>query len=179
VLVHEWSLSALGVLGAVVSFGFVACGAIRLARFNVLAMGAEGAPKKPGKYILGLPIPGAAGIVVSLVVANHAVAGRLPGSPVIVLAVVVSLAILMVSTIKFRSFKDVKLSWRSVLFVTAAVSSSAFLAVRFHVSVALVWLLSSYILIGVFESLFNLSRRVARRRRSDDDEAETESTRSP
>ena len=35
-------------------------------------MGEKGAPTKPGKYIVGLPVPGAAGILISLVLANHA-----------------------------------------------------------------------------------------------------------
>src|SRR6478609_4018569 len=61
ILTYRWALSDLGTLGLMVSFVFLACGAIRLARFNVLAMGNEKKPAKPGKYIVGLPIPGAAG----------------------------------------------------------------------------------------------------------------------
>src|SRR5262245_63304103 len=37
-LVYQWSLRQLGVVGIVASFLFTACGAIRLARFNVLSM---------------------------------------------------------------------------------------------------------------------------------------------
>ncbi len=159
VLVYQWSLHALGAVGAFFAFGFVACGAIRLARFNVLSMGKTGAPKKPGKYIIGLPIPGAAGGLVSLIIANHAVSGHLSASPVVVAAVVASLAFCMVSTIKFRSFKDVRLNVRTVLFMAAAVGSCALFAVRFHVSFALVWLLTCYVAIGVAESLWSLSRR--------------------
>jgi CDP-diacylglycerol--serine O-phosphatidyltransferase len=177
VLVYRWSLQDLGALGVFACFAYLACGAIRLARFNVLAMGESGAPKKPGKYILGLPIPGAAGILVSLVVANHAVAGALPGSPLIILGVVGALAFFMVSSIKFRSFKDLRLSWRTVAFVAFAVASSAAIAVRFHVSFALVWLLTSYILIGLVEALFDLSRRGLRRtRRAEADEEERQSS---
>src|SRR5690606_28951942 len=97
-------------------------------RFNVLATNETGDPKKPGKYILGLPIPGAAGIVVSLVVANHSVAGHLPQLSMLVLAVVLVLSACMVSTIRFRSFKDVKLTLPTVLFVVFAVGSTAFIA---------------------------------------------------
>ncbi len=177
VLVYELSLRSLGMLGVLASFAFVACGAIRLARFNVQAMGERGAPKKPGKYIMGLPIPGAAGILVSIVVANHSVADVLPGGPVVMLCVVLALAFFMVSTIKFRSFKDLKLSWRSVFFVTLALSSSVAIAVRYHVSFALVWLLTSYIVIGLLEAIFNLSRagiRRTRRRGRADEEPEAE-----
>ncbi len=166
VLVYRWSLDSLGALGMFAGFVYVACGAIRLARFNVLAMSASGAPKKPGKYILGLPIPGAAGILISLVVANHAVVGRLPGSPVLILAVVAALSFFMVSTVKFRSFKDLKLSWRTASFLVVALGSAAFIALRFHIAFALVWLLASYIAIGVVEALFTLSRRGLRRRRA-------------
>src|SRR4051812_329716 len=79
-LVYQWTLHRLGLAGLIGSFVFTACGAVRLARFNVLSMGEAGAPTKPSKYIVGLPIPGAAGILVSIVVANHAVAGAIGGA---------------------------------------------------------------------------------------------------
>ncbi len=72
VLVYRWSLESFGTLGIAACFAYLACGTIRLARFNVITTGESGAPKKPGKYILGLPIPAAAGILISLVVANTA-----------------------------------------------------------------------------------------------------------
>jgi CDP-diacylglycerol--serine O-phosphatidyltransferase len=159
VLVYQWSLHALGALGATVSFAFLACGAIRLARFNVLAMSKSGAPKKPGKYILGLPIPGAAGVLVSLVVANHSIAGPLPSAPLLVLGIVVALAFFMVSTIKFRSFKDLKLNRRTILVVAFALASTTAVAIQFHASFALVWLLTVYIALALGETLFHLSRR--------------------
>jgi len=159
VLVYEWSLHSLGTGGAIAAFAFCACGAIRLARFNVLAMGASGAPKKPSKYILGLPIPGAAGILVSVIVANHTVDGPLASSPSLVLGVVIALSFFMVSTIKFRSFKDVKLGWRTFVFVGFALASSAAIALRFHISFALVWLLCCYVALALGETVFHLSRR--------------------
>ena len=51
-LVYQWSLHSLGTMGLIGAFLFVACGAIRLARFNVLSMGENGQPAKPSKYIL-------------------------------------------------------------------------------------------------------------------------------
>lgn len=164
-LVYIWSLEELGMLGVFACFGYVASGAIRLGRFNVLTMAESGAPKKPGKYIMGLPIPGAAGILVSLVVANHSVAGALPEASLIMLGVMIALSFFMISTVRFRSFKDLKLSWRTVAFVTLALGSSIAIAIRYYVSFALVWLLTSYIVIGIVEALFHLSRRGLRRRR--------------
>lgn len=169
-LVYRWSLEQLGFLGLLACFAYVSCGAVRLGRFNVLTMGESGAPKTPGKYIIGLPIPAAAGIVVSLVVANHTVAGPLPQAAVAVIAVVVALGACMVSTIRFRSFKDLQLSLRTVLVVVLAGASTAFVALRFHASFALVWLLASYVAIGLAEAIFNVSRRTVRRARRRDSE---------
>jgi len=164
ILVHSWALSPMGLMGVVVCFCFVACGAIRLGRFNVLAMAGDGSPKAPDKYILGLPIPGAAGILVSLVAANHAVAGGLSSSPVPILVVVLALSFFMVSTIKFRSFKDLKMGWRTVLLVAFAIGSSVVIALKLHLAFALGWLLTSYVAIGLIESIISLSRRATRSR---------------
>lgn len=162
-LVYQWALSPLGMLGAVVSFSMVACGAIRLARFNVMTTNTDGRPNKPSKYILGLPIPGAAGILVSVIVASRAIPGDLRSHPSLIVAIVLSLSFFMVSTIKFRSFKDVRLSWRTVAFVALAIGIGAAIALRFHISVALVWLLASYVMIAIVESMITISRKLRRR----------------
>ena len=162
-LVYQWTLHRYGTMGLIVAFLFTACGAIRLARFNVLSMGEEGKPQKPSKYIVGLPIPGAAGILVSIVVANHAIAGGI-GAPQYawaILAVTITLSALMVSTVHFRSFKDLRLNVRTVLFVAFAVGSSAFIATQMQPAFVLVWLLGFYVILGIFESLWT---RAARRR---------------
>ncbi|MCA9535473.1 MAG: CDP-diacylglycerol--serine O-phosphatidyltransferase [Myxococcales bacterium] len=159
VLVYRWSLHKLGAAGVAIAFAYVACGTIRLARFNVLAVEETGAPKAPGKYILGLPIPAASGILISLVVANTATETRLLGTTVLIAGVVVLLSFFMVSTVRFRSFKDLKLSARTVLSVSLAVGSTAFLALRYHASIALVWLLASYVLIGIVETVIGMVRR--------------------
>jgi CDP-diacylglycerol--serine O-phosphatidyltransferase len=173
-LVYTWALSPLGGVAVAACFAFVAAGAIRLGRFNVLSMRDDGSPKKPDKYILGLPIPGAAGILVSLVAANHAVAGGLPSSPVLILCVVIALSFFMVSTIRFRSFKDLRMSWRTVLLVGFAIGSSVLIALQLHLSFALGWLLVSYVAIGLIETVLSLSRGALRRshtRASTDEEA--------
>jgi len=158
VLVYHWSLWELGKLGAFVAFVYVAAGAVRLARFNVLATDVSGRPKKPGRYIVGLPIPGAAGIVVSMIAANRAVAGEVAGLHATVAVVMLSLSFCMVSTIKFRSFKDLRLNVRTACAVMIALSMAAFLTVKLHVAVAVGWLLTSYVAIGLFETLFAFSR---------------------
>jgi CDP-diacylglycerol---serine O-phosphatidyltransferase len=160
-LVFKWSLYQRPTLGLVVSFLFAGAGAVRLARFNVLSMGEGGKPSKPGKYIVGLPVPGAAGILISLVVANHAVGGELMGPRYlwVMLALTVFLSFLMVSTVKFRSFKDLKLNALSVAVVFFAVGSSAVVSLQTKPAFVLVWLLAFYVVLGLAESLVTIPRR--------------------
>jgi CDP-diacylglycerol--serine O-phosphatidyltransferase len=159
-LVYKWSLYQQKNAGLVVAFLFAAAGAVRLARFNVLSMGESGKPTKPGKYIVGLPVPGAAGILISLVVANDAIAGDLSGPRYVIpmMILTVFLAFLMVSTIRFRSFKDLRLNTRSIALVLFAVGSSVAVSLRFKPAFVLIWLLSFYVGIGLFETLINFSR---------------------
>jgi CDP-diacylglycerol---serine O-phosphatidyltransferase len=166
-LVYRWSLVQKNTLGLIAAFTFAAAGAVRLARFNVLSMGESGKPTKPGKYIIGLPVPGAAGILVSLVVANHAIAGDLSGPKYVfaMMGLTVFLAFLMVSTIRFRSFKDLRLNARTVGLVLFAVASSAIVSLQTKPAFVLVWLLGFYVIIGLIETLVSLPRDLARRRR--------------
>lgn len=163
-LVYKWSLHQLDTVGLIGSFVFCACGAVRLARFNVLSMGEQGQPTKPGKYIVGLPIPGAAGILISIVVANHAAAGSLASArwAWAIFAVTLLLSFFMVSTVKFRSFKDIKPSAATFAFVLFTLVSSIVVASMFKPAFVLVWLLAFYVGFGVLESLFNIARRVGR-----------------
>lgn len=161
-LVHQWVLHRLGLPGLLASFGFVACAAIRLARFNVLSTNDEGAPSVPGKYILGLPSPPACGVLISLVVANHAVGGALehPRYTTFILVVTILHALLMVSNVRFRSFKDLRLNTPTILVVTFALASSGFIWQQFKPQFVLVWLLSVYVAIGLIETTRQIFSRL-------------------
>jgi CDP-diacylglycerol--serine O-phosphatidyltransferase len=106
-------------LGYFISFMFLLCGAARLARFNVTT---NPVPKNPGrpdrKYFVGLPIPAAAGLVASIVYATNADPLRWWLPSVLWLALLALLGFLMVSTWRYRSFKDLSLMRpRSPLFI--------------------------------------------------------------
>ncbi len=164
ILTYRWALADLGTFGVFVSFVFLACGAIRLARFNVLAMGTKGQPTKPGKYIVGFPIPAAAGVILAIVIANHSVHGHVFDAKPLIVGVVLGLSALMVSTIRFRSFKDVGRTWRTALLISAALGSTAAVALRFGKAFALPWVLGCYIAIALVESVVTFPRRRAERR---------------
>lgn len=161
-LVYQWSASQYPTLALVVGFVYAACGVIRLARFNVLTMApGSGAPQKPGKYIVGLPIPGAAGVLISLALANHATGNRLaPETAALpLLGITLGLSALMVSSIKFRSFKDLKLNARTVAFVAFVLGTGAVISAKMKPAFALVWLLGFYVTLALVETVWHISRR--------------------
>jgi CDP-diacylglycerol--serine O-phosphatidyltransferase len=159
-MVYQWTSPHHPFAALITAFLFTGCGAVRLARFNVLSTAPSGAPTKPHKFIVGLPIPGAAGILISLIVANHAIDARLSVESWAwpILGVTTLLSLLMVSTVRFRSFKDVKLNARTIAVVAFAVGSSGLIYARLKPAFVLVWLLGFYVMLGIFEALWHLSR---------------------
>jgi CDP-diacylglycerol--serine O-phosphatidyltransferase len=111
--------------------------------------------------MVGLPIPPASGILISLVVANHAVGGALGDQryTVALFGVTILLSLLMVSTVKFRSLKDVKLNTGTILFVLFLAGSSVFVWQKSKPQFVLVWLLFFYVFLGIVESLKDLALR--------------------
>jgi CDP-diacylglycerol---serine O-phosphatidyltransferase len=104
-LIYVWALSMPKMLGAAVMFAFVACGALRLARYNVMATSSAG----EGKPFTGLPIPGAAGVIATLVIFDHhVIALGEQVKPFVGIILSLALAFLMVSTFRYRSLKELK-----------------------------------------------------------------------
>ncbi|HRI67835.1 MAG TPA: CDP-diacylglycerol--serine O-phosphatidyltransferase [Polyangium sp.] len=161
-LVYQWQLQRLGTPGLVIAFLFTAAGAVRLARFNVLSMGDGGKPAKPSKYIVGLPIPGAAGVLVAIVLANHSAGDVLarPEYAPILLGVTLVLSLFMVSTIRFRSFKEIRFNAVTALLVTFIVLSSVFVSVKMQPAFVLLWLLGCYLSLGIAESIWQLPQQL-------------------
>jgi CDP-diacylglycerol--serine O-phosphatidyltransferase len=104
-LLYLWALQPFGRIGWLASFLFAACGALRLARFNVQVSVVEKG------YFQGLPIPMAAGIVASSVLAFDDM-GWNPQHSYTLLFMTMILAFVMVSTFRYRSFKDIDLKRR-------------------------------------------------------------------
>lgn len=105
ILLHLWALSPFGRVGWLACFLLVTCGALRLARFNVQANVIEKA------HFQGLPIPMSAGIVASSVLAFQDLGWDASGNFGLLMMTYL-LAFVMVSTFKYRSFKDLDLKER-------------------------------------------------------------------
>jgi CDP-diacylglycerol--serine O-phosphatidyltransferase len=173
VLVYAWGYggalpegSQLHKLGWFVSFMFLICGAIRLARFNVQAMRprplAEGSAKVDKKNFVGLPIPAAAGLLAALV---HfaprplvTYGGNLPTLySGLLMGLAAVLAALMVSTIRYSSFKTLGAGRRSTVKVMPVIAAVGMLVWLFSRYVLLAFILS-YVLHGLLSRLFALFR---------------------
>ena len=102
-LVYTWVLRPFGRMGWMAAFLYLLCGALRLARFNVTK------PDVKDNQFIGLPIPAAAVMTASIVI----VFGNIVDThPMLMAAVVYFLAFLMVSNIRYPSFKKLELKQR-------------------------------------------------------------------
>jgi CDP-diacylglycerol--serine O-phosphatidyltransferase len=149
-------------LGVFLLFMYLMCGAFRLARFNIQATRprvlAEGTPKIDKKNFVGLPIPPAGGLLASIVhFAPLPLTAYLDDWPrfygIMIMTLIAALGLLMVSTIRYTSFKNVGSGRRSfyVILLIAAAGMSIWLYSRYallvisgaYVSHGVIWYLIS------------------------------------
>ena len=168
VLAYTWGYGASLIEGSdlhrlawFLSFMYLICGAFRLARFNVQASRprilAEGTPKVDKKNYVGLPIPVAGGLVAALVhfspmPLSYFGPERARIYSVLLMVLVGLLSVMMVSTLRFSSFKTVGTRVRSMRTIILALSVGM-----------LIFLYSQYVLLGIVISyiLYGLLSRVA------------------
>lgn len=155
-LVYKWALAPLGFAGFFLAFAFAACGALRLARFNVLAHRGE---KGSSRFFVGLPIPLAAGTLVSIVIAHYRAYGSIGdlATRISIAGVVALLSFLMVSTVRYRTFKDVHLSRKSLAVFALMCAGGLAVGIATRASFVMVVYMGAYIVMGLAESL--LARR--------------------
>lgn len=156
VLVYEWAISSFGRIGFAAAFLFTACGALRLARYNVQMGSTE------SKAFTGMPIPGAATLIAALVLFWRGIWHSAPLGNVFVLIFTVFLALLMVSTLRFHGLKEIdfrrrKPFWILVVFVVG------FGLILIHPPIALFIFAMIYLMEGLVENvyLFRKKRRMS------------------
>jgi CDP-diacylglycerol--serine O-phosphatidyltransferase len=142
ILSFTWGLQPLGRLGWAVGFLFMAAAALRLARFNIQA----GSQDK--RYFVGMPSPAAAAVPAATVFAYPAGVTTSPQALFVVGMVVVP-ALLMVSTIRFRSFKTFDLqsrrSYSALLLIAIALVLIAAQPDYLFVALSYGYLLSAFV----------------------------------
>lgn len=156
-LLFLWALEPFGRIGWLASFFYVACGALRLARFNVQQHVLESSDFE------GLPIPMAAGIVASAVLAFEEMeldASRSWG----LLAMTFLLGFVMVSNFRYRSFKDIDLKRRlPFIYLVFGVFLFALVAIRPEVMLFVLFL--SYAVLGAIFGILRIGKTPKHRRR--------------
>jgi CDP-diacylglycerol--serine O-phosphatidyltransferase len=147
ILAYLWALQPFGRLGWLAALLFVACGTLRLARFNTQA-GSVGS-----EYFIGLPIPAAAFMIGATVLLLHRLGGNGSTRHVTILIMIYLLSFLMVSTLKYYSFKHATL-FRRMKFNMLVVVILFSIVIAAEPSVACFVIMLAYVLSGPFTTLW-------------------------
>lgn len=149
-LLFLWSLESFGRIGWLAAFFYVACTALRLARFNV-------SQEAVGKvYFRGLPSPMAAGIVASSVLAFNDLGWDAESSKLL-LFITFLLGFVMVTNFRYRSFKDLDLKERLPFkYLVYGVFLFAIIAIRPEVTLFALFL--TYAVMGVVFGIFKIGK---------------------
>jgi len=143
VLTFAWGLGELGRVGWAAGFIYLSATAMRLARFNI-----QSAAQLDKRYWVGMPSPAAASVVAVTVYAWPYSLGGYPRA-IPAIAVVLVPAFLMVSTIRFRSFKSINFGWgRSYMPVLAFAAFITIIAMEPRITLVILvygYLLSPFI----------------------------------
>jgi CDP-diacylglycerol--serine O-phosphatidyltransferase len=151
ILAFSWGLTGFGRYGWGAGFIYVAAAAIRLARFNIQGMSAT-----DKRYFVGLPSPAAAGVPAATVFAYPY--GLQDWYAFLALPVVIVPGLLMVSTIRYQSFKGLDLraprSYRKLILMALVIA-----AIATHPQIALAALAYTYLVSGFIGLAWSKLRR--------------------
>ena len=138
-LMYLWILQPMGRIGWLAAFLYTICGALRLARFNTMA------EETPSNHFLGLPIPAGAGMIATTVM--FCTKFEVVGLPIVFLLGMYTLSFLMVSSVKYESFKKAEL-FKKLKFnvLVSAVLVFIFIAQKPHLALFIISL--SYVISG-------------------------------
>ena len=157
-VVYQWALFGMGKLGWLAAFVYTACASLRLARFNTQATSID------KRYFQGLPSPGAAAVLAGLVWFGSSY-GLIDGTTIgaMCFLVTVIIGLLMVSNIRYHSFKEFDLKNR-IPFVTFLIIVPVFVLIAIEPALILFLLAIIYAISGPIFTLILLRRhRVARK----------------
>jgi CDP-diacylglycerol--serine O-phosphatidyltransferase len=155
-LAYHWALGPSHV-GWSVAFVYIVCAAMRLARYNIQKTGLD------RRHFVGLPSP-MAGSVLACIVFAFPEPARSTWLGSAVATLVACVAVLMISRVRYRSFREIDLRNRRS-YVWALPIAAVMIAVAFHPKAMLLLLCTVYLLSGPVSYLASLvrNRRTAQR----------------
>ncbi len=154
-LAFQWALEPFGRLGWLACFMYVICGALRLARFNILRNTSE------SKFFKGLPIPAGASFIATLVLFINALGGLPESRHLLIIILIYVLSFLMVSSIDYPSFKELELKRKKPFNVLVSVIL-VFLVIAYKPQIMLFFILALYVLSGPAIGLYRLQKKKGR-----------------
>lgn len=163
-LMYQWALSDYGKLGWVIAFIFTVGAALRLARFNTQV----GTSDK--RYFQGLPSPAAAALLAGFVWMVETNDIHTGAEPFIAIALTLIAGVMMVSNLRFSSFKEINLKGK-VPFVTLLIAVLIIVVVTLKPSVILFVAFLAYTVSGPVMTLVLLQRTRKMRRHTKVNEA--------
>lgn len=166
-LAFRWAMEPFGRLGWLAAFMYVICGALRLARFNV-----QHGSDEP-RYFKGLPIPAAACLIASCVLFAHEVDSVLDSKPIVILFMMYGLSFLMVSTIRFLSFKRYDIGHQKPFHVLVSIILVC-VVVAYKPKIMLFFIMIAYVLSGPLLFAYRLYGRRGPAKKSGEKNADTE-----
>ncbi len=166
-VVYLWALSGLGKLGWLVAFIYVAGGALRLARFNTQVGVAD------KRYFQGLASPAAAAVVAGMVWVAQDMGWEAQALAVPAFVLTLAAGLLMVSNVRYRSFKDIDLKGK-VPFFTILVVVLIFVSIAVDPPLVLFLVFLSYAASGLIGTV--LGRNRLQTKASDPKESEDNGT---
>lgn len=156
ILVYNWAVAPFGRIGFAVVFLFTACGALRLARYNVQMGSTE------SKAFTGMPIPGAATVIATVVLFFHEIGIFTAQKNIFILILTFCLALLMVSTLKFHGLKEIDFSRRKPFWILVVFVFGVVLVV-IHPPIALFAFAMVYLAEGILENTYLFYRKQKKR----------------
>ncbi len=156
-VMFQWALSDLGKLGWLAAFVYTAGTALRLARFNTQVGIAD------KRYFQGLASPAAAAVVAGLVWLGQGYQWEGRSIAILALLITVAMGVLMVSNVRYRSFKDLDLKGK-VPFVAILAVVLVFVLVSIDPPQVLFTVFFLYAVSGPVGTLISLRKRRAERR---------------
>jgi CDP-diacylglycerol--serine O-phosphatidyltransferase len=113
-LMYYWTLKDLRGVGWVLALVFSTCCALRLARFNTRIDNTD-VPAWTSRFFTGVPAPAGAGLALTPMIATFQFGSGYVNHPLIVGAVMLAVALLMVSQVPTFSFKRVRVPHHNVV----------------------------------------------------------------
>ncbi|MFP6775423.1 MAG: CDP-diacylglycerol--serine O-phosphatidyltransferase [PS1 clade bacterium] len=153
-LVYYWILSDVGRMGWIAAFVYIACAALRLARFNTQIGIAD------KRYFQGLPSPAAAALLAGMVSTKEFIGASSYDTYLIYFGwiILVGAGVLMVSNIRYYSFKEINLKGRAS-FKFLLIAILVFIIIIFKPSAVLFVFFLAYALSGLIMTTIEVRKK--------------------